>query len=144
MPASIIKKEIIPHIQRDPSYLAREKIRVLDGQGKELDPRSINWSSERAANYILRQDSGAGNSAGANDNSRFVVLIGTYGTLDQAKQVESDIHKDYLAAHVQMPSGTNSFYRVIIGPYDKRDADKVASELSNKRKGIMILPWAEN
>ena len=65
VPTSIIKKEIIPHMQRDPGYLSREKIRVLDGQLHEIDPRSVDWSSERAANYILRQDSGAGNSLGS-------------------------------------------------------------------------------
>jgi len=65
VPTSIIKKEIIPHMQRDPSYLNRMKIRVLDGQLHEVDPRSIDWSSERAANFILRQDSGAGNSLGS-------------------------------------------------------------------------------
>ncbi len=65
LPNSIIKKEIIPHMQRDPGYLSREKIRILDGQGRELDPRSIDWSTERAANYILRQDSGAGNALGS-------------------------------------------------------------------------------
>ena len=65
VPTSIIKKEIIPHMQRDPGYLARMHIRVLDGQLHEIDPRSINWSSERAANYILRQDPGAGNSLGS-------------------------------------------------------------------------------
>jgi murein L,D-transpeptidase YcbB/YkuD len=65
VPTSIIKKEIIPKMQKDPGYLAREKIRILDGTGAEVDPKSINWASERAANYILRQDSGAGNSLGA-------------------------------------------------------------------------------
>src|SRR6204780_460062 len=65
VPTSIIKKEIIPHMQRDPGYLSREKIRILDGQLHEIDPRSIDWSSERAANYILRQDSGAGNALGS-------------------------------------------------------------------------------
>ncbi len=65
VPTSIIKKEIIPHIQRDPSYLSRMKIRVLDGQLHEVNPRSVDWSTERAANYILRQDSGAGNSLGS-------------------------------------------------------------------------------
>jgi peptidoglycan hydrolase-like protein with peptidoglycan-binding domain len=65
VPTSIIKKEIIPHMQRDPGYLSREKIRILDGQLHEVDPRSVDWSSERAANYILRQDSGAGNSLGS-------------------------------------------------------------------------------
>jgi murein L,D-transpeptidase YcbB/YkuD len=65
VPTSIIKKEIIPHMQKDPGYLSREKIRILDGQGREIDPRSIDWSTERAANYILRQDSGAGNALGS-------------------------------------------------------------------------------
>ena len=65
VPTSIIKKEIIPHMQRDPGYLTRAKIRILDGSGHEVDPRSVNWSTERAANYTLRQDSGAGNSLGS-------------------------------------------------------------------------------
>ena len=65
VPTSIIKKEIIPRMQRDPGYLTRAKIRILDGSGKEINPRSVNWSTERAANYTLRQDSGAGNSLGS-------------------------------------------------------------------------------
>jgi L,D-transpeptidase YcbB len=65
VPVSIIKKEIIPRMQRDPGYLTRAKIRILDGSGKEINPRSVNWSTERAANYTLRQDSGAGNSLGS-------------------------------------------------------------------------------
>jgi L,D-transpeptidase YcbB len=65
VPTSIIKKEIIPRMQRDPGYLTRAKIRILDGQGKEINPKSVNWSTERAANYTLRQDSGAGNSLGS-------------------------------------------------------------------------------
>jgi hypothetical protein len=64
VPTSIIKKEIIPRMQRDPGYLTRAKIRILDGSGKEINPKSVNWSTERAANYTLRQDSGAGNSLG--------------------------------------------------------------------------------
>jgi L,D-transpeptidase YcbB len=65
VPISIIKKEIIPRMQRDPGYLTRAKIRILDGSGQEINPRSVNWSTERAANYTLRQDSGAGNSLGS-------------------------------------------------------------------------------
>jgi murein L,D-transpeptidase YcbB/YkuD len=65
VPTSIIKKEIIPRMQRDPGYLARAKIRILDGSGKEINPKSVNWSTERATNYTLRQDSGAGNSLGS-------------------------------------------------------------------------------
>ena len=65
VPTSIIKKEIIPRMQRDPGYLTRAKIRILDGSGKEINPKSVNWSTERAANYTLRQDSGGGNSLGS-------------------------------------------------------------------------------
>ena len=65
VPMSIIKNEIAPKMLKDPSYLTRSRIRVLDGRGQEVDPRSVNWSSERAANYTLRQDSGAGNSLGS-------------------------------------------------------------------------------
>ena len=65
VPVSIIKKEIIPRMQRDPGYLAREKIRILDASGAEVDPKRIDWSTQRAVNYTLRQDSGAGNSLGA-------------------------------------------------------------------------------
>jgi murein L,D-transpeptidase YcbB/YkuD len=62
---SIIKNEIAPKMLKDPSYLTRSRIRVLNARGEEVDPRSVNWSSERAANYTLRQDSGAGNSLGS-------------------------------------------------------------------------------
>ena len=63
VPASIIKNEIAPKMLKDPSYLTRSRIRVLDGRGAEVDPRSVNWSSERAANYTLRQDFGGGQFA---------------------------------------------------------------------------------
>jgi murein L,D-transpeptidase YcbB/YkuD len=65
VPVSIIKKEIIPHMQRDPGYLTRQKIRILDSSGAEINPRTIDWGTARAANYTLRQDSGAGNSLGS-------------------------------------------------------------------------------
>jgi murein L,D-transpeptidase YcbB/YkuD len=65
VPVSIIKKEIIPRMQRDPGYLEREKIRILDASGAEIDPKRIDWSTNRAVNYTLRQDSGAGNSLGS-------------------------------------------------------------------------------
>ena len=63
-PVSVIKKDIIPHMRKDPAYLAKMRIRILDGQGQEVDPRTIDWSTEKAANYTLRQDAGAKNSLG--------------------------------------------------------------------------------
>ena len=64
VPVSLIKKDIIPHMRKDPGYLARMKIRILDNAGGEIDPATIDWSTEKAANYLLRQDPGVDNSLG--------------------------------------------------------------------------------
>ncbi len=64
VPVSIIKNEIIPKMRKQPNYLARAHIRILNYQGKEINPRSIDWNSDKATNYVLRQDSGKGNALG--------------------------------------------------------------------------------
>jgi len=65
VPVSIVKNEIAPKMLKDPTYLKRSHIRVLNARGEEVDPRSIDWASERATHYTLRQDSGADNSLGS-------------------------------------------------------------------------------
>ena len=65
VPTSIIKNEIAPKMLKDPDYLRRAHIRVLNTQGEEVDPRSVNWASDRATSYTLRQDSGKNNSLGS-------------------------------------------------------------------------------
>jgi len=64
VPVSLIKKDIIPHVRKDPAYLEKMKIRILDAKGQEVDPKTLDWSTESAVNYTLRQDSGAINSLG--------------------------------------------------------------------------------
>ena len=65
VPASIIKNEFIPKLLKDKDYLSKLRIRVLDMHNKEVDPAKIDWTNEQmVANYLLRQDSGAGNSLG--------------------------------------------------------------------------------
>lgn len=64
VPTSIIRNEIIPKMRKDPGYLAKNRIRILDPAGTEIDPARIDWSTENAVNFTLRQDPGAGNSLG--------------------------------------------------------------------------------
>jgi murein L,D-transpeptidase YcbB/YkuD len=64
VPISLIRKDIIPQMRKDPEYLAKMKIRILDEKGQEVDPRTLDWATESAVNYTLRQDPGAGNSLG--------------------------------------------------------------------------------
>ncbi len=65
VPESIIKNEIIPKMRTQPNYLSRAKIRILNNKGEEINPRAIDWNSDKATNYTLRQDSGSGNSLGS-------------------------------------------------------------------------------
>jgi len=65
VPLGILKKDVIPKMRKDPGYAARMHMRVLDGAGNEVDPRSVDWSSDRAPNFTIRQDSGTWNALGS-------------------------------------------------------------------------------
>jgi murein L,D-transpeptidase YcbB/YkuD len=65
VPLGILKKDVIPKMRKDPGYAARMHMRVLDGAGNEVDPHSVDWNSDRAPNFTIRQDSGTWNALGA-------------------------------------------------------------------------------
>jgi L,D-transpeptidase YcbB len=65
VPLGILKKDVIPKMRKDPGYAARMHMRVLDGAGNEVDPHSVDWNSERAPNFTIRQDSGTWNALGS-------------------------------------------------------------------------------
>lgn len=62
VPPTILKNDILPKLRKNRGYLAANRIRVLDGQGRELSPASVDWSHPRG--IVLRQDAGPGNSLG--------------------------------------------------------------------------------
>lgn len=58
-PKSIIRKDIIPVMRKDPQYLTRNKIRVFDDKtGEEIPPEQIDWNSDEAVQYRFRQEPG--------------------------------------------------------------------------------------
>jgi murein L,D-transpeptidase YcbB/YkuD len=65
VPLGILKKDVIPKMRKDPGYAARMHMRVLDGAGREVDPYSVDWHSDRAPNFTIRQDSGSWNALGS-------------------------------------------------------------------------------
>lgn len=64
VPASIIKRDLIPMMQKDPTYLADYHIRVFDQRGNEVLPEQIDWTTDEAVNYMFKQDPGEENSLG--------------------------------------------------------------------------------
>ncbi|MBX3569649.1 MAG: L,D-transpeptidase family protein [Rhizobiaceae bacterium] len=60
-PVSIVRKDIIPLMRKNPNYLTENHIRILGPNG-EIDPKTIDWSTEDAAQFRFRQDPGAINA----------------------------------------------------------------------------------
>jgi murein L,D-transpeptidase YcbB/YkuD len=65
VPSSISKTEISAHMRKDPGYLARMHMEVLDAHDAPIDPRSVDWSGAHVPNFTVRQESGAWNALGA-------------------------------------------------------------------------------
>ena len=66
VPKSIIVNEMIPKIQKDISYLSRNRLEVLGSNYKSINPYQINWHSIDLVNfpYIIRQATGCENALG--------------------------------------------------------------------------------
>jgi len=62
IPPTILKNDVLPKIRKNASYLANNRIRVLDGSGNVIAPASVDWNNPKG--ITLRQDAGPGNSLG--------------------------------------------------------------------------------
>lgn len=65
VPSSIAKSEISAHMRKDPGYLSRMHMDVLDAHDAPIDPRTVDWSGARTPNFTVRQQSGTWNALGA-------------------------------------------------------------------------------
>ncbi|MFT3981074.1 MAG: L,D-transpeptidase family protein [Ferruginibacter sp.] len=65
IPSSIILKEILPALKRNPGYLARKGFGLYTYEGKAVDPYSVNWAKySKGIPYLVRQGSGDNNALG--------------------------------------------------------------------------------
>ncbi|HEY6644955.1 L,D-transpeptidase family protein [Povalibacter sp.] len=66
VPPGIIQNDILPAARRDPGSITRKGLKVLDRNGREVSPSSVDWSRYRSGNipYTLRQDPGPDNALG--------------------------------------------------------------------------------
>lgn len=62
VPPTILRKDILPKLRRGLGYLAANRLRVLDREGRTVDPASVDWHDPRG--IVLRQDAGPGNALG--------------------------------------------------------------------------------
>ena len=62
VPPTILRNDILPKVRKNVNYLRQHRIRVLDRDGKEVNPASVNWN--RPSGITLRQDAGEGAALG--------------------------------------------------------------------------------
>jgi L,D-transpeptidase YcbB len=65
VPSSIAKTEISAHMRKDPTYLSRMHMEVLDAHDNPIDPHSVDWSGGHTPNFTVRQANGTFNALGA-------------------------------------------------------------------------------
>jgi len=77
-PISIIRKDIIPLMQKSPNYLTENNIHLFDAHGQEVSPQSVNWHSDDAVRLRFRQDPGkinAMSSTKINFHNKYAVYM---------------------------------------------------------------------
>ncbi|SFP00823.1 Murein L,D-transpeptidase YcbB/YkuD [Bradyrhizobium sp. Ghvi] len=65
VPSSIAKTEISAHMRKDPTYLSRMHMEVLDAHDNPIDPHAVDWSGTHTPNFTVRQQNGSFNALGA-------------------------------------------------------------------------------
>jgi len=64
-PPSIVSKEILPAVKKNPGYLARKGFSLVNSKGEEVDPYSVDWSKySKGIPYRIVQGSGDANALG--------------------------------------------------------------------------------
>jgi L,D-transpeptidase YcbB len=65
IPNSIIMKEIVPAMQKNPGYLAKKGYSLMTWKGEEVDPYSVDWTKyKKGIPYKIVQGSGDDNALG--------------------------------------------------------------------------------
>lgn len=94
-PVSIVQKDIMPLMRKDPTYLTRNSIRLLDSKGNEVSPDTIDWNSDKAPPLTFRQDPGKINAMAStkiefyNPNGEYMHDTPQQGLFDKLVRFES-------------------------------------------------------
>ncbi len=66
VPPTILKEDVLPAVQVDVAYLQKNRLRLVDHDGLEIAPDSVNWSKLTADKfpYSIKQDAGTRSALG--------------------------------------------------------------------------------
>ncbi|HMP99068.1 MAG TPA: L,D-transpeptidase family protein, partial [Cyclobacteriaceae bacterium] len=66
VPPTILREDVLPAVRSNINYLSRNRLRVFDRAGNEIEPTTLPWATytERNFPFVIRQDPGFYNSLG--------------------------------------------------------------------------------
>lgn len=66
VPPTILSKDILPKLKKDPTYLQKKNMNVVDSKGNIINSSQFDWSTMTAKKfpYMIRQEPGAKNALG--------------------------------------------------------------------------------
>jgi murein L,D-transpeptidase YcbB/YkuD len=150
VPPTILRKDVLPAIRRDPSYLKRKNMNVLTQSGKVVDPATIDWSkySDGKFPYIIRQGPGPTNALGLVKfifpNEHFVFLHDT-----PSKSLFDRETRTFSSGCIRVENPFELAERLLDDPvkWNRAEIDKViqAKETKtvylNRPMPVLILYW---
>ena len=77
-PASIVRKDIIPLMQKDPGYLERSHIHIYDGKGNEIPPEFDRLAQRRGREVPVPAGSGRAQRHGVGEDQLPEPLLGLH------------------------------------------------------------------
>jgi L,D-transpeptidase YcbB len=143
IPTSIVVKEILPGLKKDPGYLAKKGYSLLDAKNEEVDPYFVDWSKYKTGiPYKVIQGSGDDNALGVLKfnfpNKYAVYLHDTNQRFYFSRQQRSLSHGCVRVQEWQKLSqfilNNDSTYVVTKGKTNYTRTDSVTEWLSKKEK----------
>lgn len=62
-PDSIVRRDLLPKLAKDPDVLRKMRIRVIEkASGREIDPGTVDWQVTPSSQFLFRQDPGDQNA----------------------------------------------------------------------------------
>ena len=140
VPPGILRKDVLPKASKEPAYITDQRFEVVDDEGRQVDPDSLDWSGYTGKNfpYILRQKSGPDNALGrikfVFPNSHFVYLHDT-----PHKELFGNPERTFSSGCIRIENPVQ-LAELLLNDKDKWNQQKIADAIATNKTQTVYLP----
>lgn len=140
VPPRIFEEDILPEVRGDVGYLDRNDLRVIDGRGREVDPRKLDWSRVTPDNFrfLLRQAPGPKNALGRIKfmfpNRHMVYLHDT-----PSRDLFGRSRRAFSSGCIRIEK-PRDLAEILLGPDPEWDREGIVREIETGETRTVVLP----